>query len=275
MTDLDWLVVFLYLAGMLVIAALIGRGQRSRKDYYLGGQNMSSAALATSTIATQCSTNSLLGAPAFVGFVAGGGMIWLQYELAVPLAMLALMVLFRPMRAANYISVYAFLEDRLGPGARLVASSSFQNFRGVATGVTVYGVALVIGLLVNVSYTQAVLILMTATIAYDVLGGMRAVVVSDVVQVLLIVAAVVAGLGLLISELGGLTPLFTPRTQALEFGWGSAWEASNDARLASLQTEPRFQGLLEGLRQRSATQVSRALAAGGGEVGAAYSSYAR
>ena len=47
-------------------------------------------ALATSIIATQCSTNSLLGAPAFVGFVLGGGLLWLQYELAVPLAMLAL-----------------------------------------------------------------------------------------------------------------------------------------------------------------------------------------
>ncbi|MDJ0653020.1 MAG: tetratricopeptide repeat protein [Xanthomonadales bacterium] len=62
---------------------------------------------------------------------------------------------------------------------------------------------------------------------------------------------------------------------ALEFGWGSAWEASNDARLASLQAEPRFQGLVDGLRQRSATQVSRVLAAGGGEIGASYSSYAR
>jgi SSS family solute:Na+ symporter len=35
-------------------------------------------------MATQCSTNSLLGAPAFVAFAAGGGLIWLQYELAVP-----------------------------------------------------------------------------------------------------------------------------------------------------------------------------------------------
>ncbi len=220
MTDFDWAVVGVYLVGMLVVGALIGRGQRSRKDYYLGGQRMPAAALATSTIATQCSTNSLLGAPAFVGFVAGGGMIWLQYELAVPLAMLALMFLFRPIRAGSYISVYAFLEDRLGPGARLVASSTFQVFRGVATGVTVYGVALVVTLLVDVSYTQAVVILMGATIAYDVLGGMRAVVVSDVVQVVLIVLAVVVSLGLLIAEVGGLAPLFTARTQALDFSWG-------------------------------------------------------
>ena len=220
MTDLDWAVVCAYLVGMLAVGAYIGRRQRTRKDYYLGGQRMPAAALATSTIATQCSTNSLLGAPAFVGFVAGGGMVWLQYELAVPLAMLALMFLFRPMRAGNYISIYAFLEERLGSGARLIASGSFQIFRGIATGVTVYGVALVITLLVDVSYTQAVLILMGATIAYDVLGGMRAVVVSDVVQVVLIVVAVALSLGLLIAELGGVAPLVSERTQALDFSWG-------------------------------------------------------
>ena len=220
MTDLDWAIVGSYLIGMLVVGALIGRRQQTRKDYYLGGQRMPAAALATSTIATQCSTNSLLGAPAFVGFVAGGGMIWLQYELAVPLAMLALMFLFRPMRAGSFISVYAFLEERLGTGARLIASGSFQVFRGIATGVTVYGVALVVTLLIDVSYTQAVLILMGATIAYDVLGGMRAVVVSDVVQVVLIVAAVALSLGLLITELGGLAPLVSERTRALDLSWG-------------------------------------------------------
>lgn len=204
------------------MAAMLGRSQRSRKDYFLGGQRMSSVALATSTIATQCSTNSLLGAPAFVGFVAGGGMLWLQYELAVPLAMLALMVLFVPIRAANHISVYAYLEERLGPAARLVASACFQIFRGIATGVTVYGVSLVVSVLVDVSYTQAVIILMAVTITYDILGGMRAVVVSDVLQVLLIVAAVAASLVLLINDVGGVGPLLTDRAAALNFDWGLA-----------------------------------------------------
>ena len=126
------MVIVLYLAGMLALSGWVGRGQRSRKDYYLGGNHLGSLSLATSTIATQCSTNSLLGAPAFVGFVAGGGMIWLQYELAVPLAMLALMWLLVPMRRLGCISAYQFLEVRLGPAARYVASACFLVFRGVA-----------------------------------------------------------------------------------------------------------------------------------------------
>jgi SSS family solute:Na+ symporter len=220
MTTLDWIVIGAYLVGMLILSAFVGAGQQSREDYYLGGGKLPAWSLATSTIATQCSTNSLLGAPAFVGFVAGGGMIWLQYELAVPLAMLALMFLFLPMRQGAFISVYEFLEQRLGPNARLVASSAFQLFRGIATGVTVYGVSLVVTLLIDVSYTQAVLILMGVTIAYDVLGGMRAVVFSDVIQIVLLIGAVVTSLFLLGSELGDVSLLFAQRTSALDFSWG-------------------------------------------------------
>ena len=220
MSLLDWLVMGIYLAAMLLLSWLVGRRQRTRKDYYLGGNDMSALPLATSTIATQCSTNSLLGAPAFVGFAAGGGMLWLQYEIAVPLAMLALMFLFGPIRAGGHVSIYAFLEERLGRQARLVASLTFQIFRGIATGVTVYGVATILTLLMDVSYLGAVLMLMGVTIAYDVLGGMRAVVISDVVQMLLIVAAVLATLVFLAAGVELDAVLALDRTRALEFNWG-------------------------------------------------------
>ena len=62
MSFIDWLVMGAYLAAMLAVAGVVGRGQNSRKDYYLGGNEMGALPLATSTIATQCSTNSLLGA---------------------------------------------------------------------------------------------------------------------------------------------------------------------------------------------------------------------
>ncbi len=133
MTTIDWLVIALYLGGMLGLAFYLGRRQSSREDYYLGGHRLPGWALATSIIATQCSTNSLLGAPAFVGFVAGGGMLWLQYELAVPLAMLLLCLLFLPISRSGVISVYAYLEQRLGLASRMLASACFLFFRGVAT----------------------------------------------------------------------------------------------------------------------------------------------
>ncbi|KGE03600.1 sodium:solute symporter family transporter [Pseudohaliea rubra] len=214
MATLDWWVIGSYLAGMLLLALGLGRHQHSREDYYLAGRGLPNWALATSIIATQCSTNSLLGAPAFVGFAAAGGLLWLQYELAVPLAMLALCFLFAPVHASGVISIYAFLEKRLGPAARLLASGCFLVFRGVATGVTVYGVASVLGLITELSYPVAVCLLMGITIAYDVLGGMRAVVISDMMQMVLLVAAVLFALAWLaeplLADLDGLAPRLGP-----------------------------------------------------------------
>jgi SSS family solute:Na+ symporter len=217
---LDWLIIGGYLALMLALAVYLGRRQGSRQDYYLGGNGLPSWALATSVVATQCSTNSLLGAPAFVGFVLGGGMLWLQYELAVPLAMLALCALFMPVRRSGVISIYAFLEQRLGRESRLLASACFLFFRGVATGVTVYGVASVVSLVTGLSYLLAVLLLMGITVAYDVLGGMRAVVISDVIQMLLLTVAVLVALVWLAGPLTAEFDTLAPRVDGLALDWG-------------------------------------------------------
>ncbi len=225
MAVFDWIVVGSYLALMLILAYYLGRTQGSRKDYFLGGQTLPSWALATSIIATQCSTNSLLGAPAFVGFAAGGGMIWLQYELAVPVAMLLLCFLFVPIHRSKSISIYAFLEERLGTPSRLLASGSFLFFRGVATGVTVYGVASVIQLIADISYLQAVLLLMAVTIVYDLMGGMKAVVISDVIQMALLLGAILLAGFWLLEPFQAHYSQLTDRTASLVNDWGTSGNA--------------------------------------------------
>ncbi len=220
MQTLDWTVLGAYLAAMLLLAFYLGRRQSSREDYYLGGHRLPGWALAGSIIATQCSTNSLLGAPAFVGFTAGGGLLWLQYELAVPLAMLVLCVLFLPIYRSRSISIYGYLEQRLGLATRLLASACFLFFRGVATGVTVYGVASVLGLITGISFPLAVLILMGVTITYDVLGGMRAVVISDVLQMVLLLAAVLLSLWWLTPTLAEHWDQLAGRSRPLVDDWG-------------------------------------------------------
>jgi SSS family solute:Na+ symporter len=222
---LDWWVIGTYLLAMLLLAVWLGRRQHSRRDYYLGG-GLPAPALATSILATQCSTNSLLGAPAFVGFAAGGGMLWLQYELAVPLAMLGLAFLFPAIHRSGVISIYEFLEKRLGRSARLAASGCFLLFRGVATGVTVYGVASVLALITGIGYIPSVALLMGATIAYDVLGGMRAVVISDVVQMILLICAVAVSLVALTPDLLAGASLLAERSQPLLNDWGASGETN-------------------------------------------------
>ena len=178
--------------------------------------------IAISTMATQCSTNSILGAPAFVAFASGGGLIWLQYELAVPLAMLAIILFMMPIfRALSLVSVYEYLERRFDLATRLTLSGIFQFVRAFATAVTIYSIGLVIELISGLSFFWSVMILGVITLIYDVLGGMRAVIYSDVLQMVILVSMLLVVLVLLCVDHGGLFEIIaqlpTERRQTLDF----------------------------------------------------------
>lgn len=228
MTPVDWLVVGLYMTAMIGLAIVIARGQRNRRDYYLGGNRSGPVSIALSTMATQCSTNSILGAPAFVAFSVGGGLLWLQYELAVPLAMIVIMALLLPtLRSLRLVSVYAYLERRFGLATRLTLSLVFQLVRAFATGVTVYGAGLILAICLDTDFLTAVLLLATVTIVYDAIGGLRAVIVSDVIQLAVLSGAILLAIWVAVDALGGVTAVFasvpSERLTSLDFshtGWG-------------------------------------------------------
>jgi len=219
---LDWIVIVCYLIGMILLSVFLSRGQKSKKDYYLGGNTTGAWPIAISTMATQCSTNSILGAPAFVAFSIGGGLLWLQYELAVPFAMIALMMFLLPLyRKLSIISVYAYLEKRFSKNTRFVMSILFQFLRAFATGVTVYGISLVISYCMGIPFTAAVILLGVITIIYDTIGGMKAVIYSDVIQMIVlyfaIIMTIVVGLNI-IGGVGEAFELFNPeRVKAVDF----------------------------------------------------------
>ena len=174
LSTIDWLVIAVYLLFLVCFAWWLSRRQESREDYYVGGRNVGSWPVALSIMATQCSTNSILGAPAFVAFAAGGGLVWLQYELAVPLAMAGLIMFIMPLfRHLRLVSVYAYLEQRFDLPTRLTLSALFLFIRAFATSVTVYSIAIVIDLITGLGFFWSVILLGAFTVLYDVLGGIR------------------------------------------------------------------------------------------------------
>ncbi|MFC1679935.1 sodium:solute symporter [Elusimicrobiota bacterium] len=208
MNFLDWSVVLVYVVAMIGMAVYLGRGQKDEKDYYLGGNNVSYWAIGISTMATQCSTNSLLGAPAFT--IAAGGLLWLQYELAVPLAMIGVMVFLLPFfRKLKVVSVYEYLEARFGVGTRTLLSVMFQFLRAFATGVTVYGISIVLQKILGIPFWVAVLALGVVTVVYDFFGGMKAVIYSDVIQMIILYGGILLCLVYAVSLCGG---------------WGEVWK---------------------------------------------------
>jgi len=221
LTQLDWTIICAYLAGIMGFAIWLSRGQNSREDYYVGARRVGPWPVALSIMATQCSTNSILGAPAFVAFAAGGGLVWLQYELALPLAMIFLILFVMPLfRHLKLVSIYEYLELRFDLRTRLVLSGLFLFIRAFATAVTVYSIALVIDLITGVGFFWSVMLLGTFTVAYDIFGGIRGVIYSDVIQLLILVMVLILLLVLLTESAGGFLALlndFDPqRRQAID-----------------------------------------------------------
>ncbi len=222
LSTLDWIIISAYLLGMIGLSIFLSRGQQNGKDYYLGGNETGAWPIAISTMATQCSTNSLLGAPAFVAFSVGGGLVWLQYEIAVPLAMIILMMFLLPLyRNLGIISVYGYLERRFGVGTRMTLSTLFQFLRAFSTGVTVYGISIVIEYCTGISFVWAVLLLGVITVIYDSIGGMKAVIYSDVIQMIVLYGAIIATIIIAVSICGGWSETFSTfssdRIKAIDF----------------------------------------------------------
>lgn len=205
MGALDWGIFGLYILGMVALSVRLSRGQTSTEDYYVGGRNLPWWAVAVSTMATQTSANSFIGIPAYVALREGGGLTWLQYELAVPLAMIVVMVFLIPFfRDLKLVSVYEYLELRFDRPTRLVMSAVFLLSRGLATGVGVYASAVVLEVCLGIPVWACILIIGVVTVIYDTLGGMAAVVYSDVIQMVVLLAGLVTCVAIAMGEVGGL-----------------------------------------------------------------------
>lgn len=183
MAGWDLLILILFFLSLIIVALGFVRRHRLTSDYYLAGRKLPSWALGISLAANQASAISLIGAPAFVAIREGGGLTWLQYELAVPLAMAVLVAWGVPLLyQARVASVYAILQNSLGVEGRRSGSWLFLVGRGGSTGVILYASALVVEAVTGLGLEASLIVVGFAALAYTTLGGLAADVVTDVFQ---------------------------------------------------------------------------------------------
>jgi SSS family transporter len=221
MNYIDYIVIVCYIIGFLLLGRLF-KDNKDSKDYFLGGKSFSWFPLSLSTIATQLSAISFISAPAFVGLKDGGGMMWLTYEFAVPLAMIFLMVfLIPPMYKAGVVSVYSYLENRFSTSTRLLVSAVFQVSRAFGTSVMIYAVALILTSVMAIPMWQTILIIGVVTLIYSYQGGMKAVVYGDMIQMIILFFGIIICLIAGLHHLGGWSEFVAnvdrPRLTAVNF----------------------------------------------------------
>ena len=210
MSNLDWAIIISYLILMILMSVFLGKSQKDEDDYFVGGRKLSWWCVGMSTMATQTSAISFISIPAFVALKKGGGLTWLQYELGVPLAMIAVMVLLIPFfRKLELVSIYEYLEWRFGKPVRQLVSLVFLLARGLGTGVGVYASGIVLSVCLGIPLWLTILIIGITTVIYDSIGGIAAVVYSDVIQMVILITGVVVCIIYATEMVGGLSGIWS------------------------------------------------------------------
>lgn len=216
MTALDACVIAAYAAGMLAVGWYYARRTSTTDDYLLGGRTMSPWKVGLSLFASLLSTITYLAVP---GETIKYGPMVLAQLVALPLIALVVGWLLIPsIMRLRVTSAYEILEARLGVGVRLLGSSFFLVLRLFWMSLVMFATADVVLVPVLGLDASAVpwvcVALGLVTVLYTSMGGLRAVVLTDVIQTAILIGGAVLMVTLITVELGGVGQW-----------WPSAWPA--------------------------------------------------
>lgn len=179
---LDWTIVATYIVITTWVGHRLKGQQESTRDFFLAGRNMPWYAVSASIIVTTISAITFIGVPA-IAYAAGGNFTYLQLALGGIIARLLIArYLLHGYYEREYYSPYDFMSDRLGPVVARVTAGLFLIGGVLGQSVRVYATALVIELLTGWSMGQSILVIAAFAILWTWMGGIAAVIWTDVVQ---------------------------------------------------------------------------------------------
>ncbi|MCP4645659.1 MAG: sodium/solute symporter [bacterium] len=222
LSTLDWIVVALYALGMLSVGIYYARKTETADDYYLGGRQMRPSMVGLSLFATLISTISYLAVPGEV--INNGPTASLTYLATLPFVFLIVGYLLIPyIMKLKITSAYELLETRLGMPARLVGSTIFLVLRLLWMGLVLHTATKAIVTAIGVPQEHLAVVtpcvmlgLGLLTVVYSSLGGLRAVVLTDVIQCLILFGGAVLCVLIITVKSGGFSWFPTE--------WASTWD---------------------------------------------------
>ncbi len=205
----DWIVLAIYVATMVGIGVWANRLQTDTEAYFVGNRNVRWWAAGLSIIATSFSAASILGVP---GYAYSTDMWYLQYQLGDFLAVAIVAVLFIPFfhRVKGLTTAYEYLEARFDLKTRLLGSSLFVLTVLLRAGTLLFGAALLFSAVVPTDIMpglngveEAVVIFGIIAIIYTVMGGISAVIWTDVIQFSIMSLGIIASMAVVVVETPG------------------------------------------------------------------------
>jgi SSS family solute:Na+ symporter len=200
MRIVDWVVFGVYFTGVVGLALYQSRKNVGMEGYFLANRSLPWGVVGLSVMATQASAITFIGT---TGQAFDGGMEFIQVYLPQPLVMVVLCVLFVPFfYKAKIFTAYEFLEKRFDLKTRTATSLIFLVQRGLGAGIVLYAPAVVLSVIMGWDERATILIMGAITIVYATVGGITAVIWTDVIQMLVMFL----GIGVAIATLFNTLP---------------------------------------------------------------------
>jgi SSS family transporter len=198
---IDLAILVLYLGGVVALGLWIGRNADTVSDFVVGGRNRPWWLILFSIVATETSTVTFLSIP---GFAYSRDMTWLQIPLGFLLGRFVVVFLLLPQYfKGSFYTAYDVLHQRFGGAAQRAASAMFIVTRSLADGLRLFLSSIVLQEMTGIPIHWAVIAMGVATIVYTFFGGIRAVLVTDLVQFVIYIGGAVIALVLILNRLPG------------------------------------------------------------------------
>jgi SSS family transporter len=170
----------------------VTRKQGTAGDYFLGARELPAWAVLLSIVATETSALTVISVP---GIGARGSLVFLQLTFGYFLGRVAVAYWLLPgYFRGEQETAYARLESRFGAGTRRLVSMVFLDTRLLGDGVRIFAGAIPLALVTGWSVPVSIGVMGGVTLVYTWLGGLKAVVWADVVQLVVYLAGGVASL---------------------------------------------------------------------------------
>lgn len=234
MRSLDIGVIVLYFVAVLATGLLLSGRQRDAADYFLGRRGLPWWAIMLSIVATETSSLTVISVP---GIALRGNLTFLQLSFGYLVGRIGVASLLLPgYFEGTQETAYQRLERRFGIVARRVASAAFLVTRALGDGVRVFATAIPLAIITDWSVPVGILAVGVVTIFYTWIGGLRAVVWVDVVQLVFYILGAVATIVVALQ----IAP------QGLDAAWNAGKLQAIDASFSFKTTYTLWGGLIGG-----------------------------
>ena len=182
-STIDYVIIFTFLIGIVIIGSISGGKQKSTTDYFLGSQQVSWWAVCFSIVAAETSTLTFISIP---GLAYLTNLNFLQVTFGYMIGRLIVAKYFLPAYYKGELkTAYSYLENRFGAKTRTFASIVFIFTRTAADGVRLFATAIPLYLILNIDPIIAIIIIAIISLIYTYTGGLRGIIKVDVILMFL------------------------------------------------------------------------------------------